>query len=100
MLLRITPNYRAGLLVLLVVAVLGLQVAASWHSAEHLHEEDEQHVVCTLCLAQYSVAVSTTSSALIAICCLISLAKRVRIVRSKPLAPTFNTCCRGPPAIF
>ncbi|MBD1390864.1 hypothetical protein IC617_15635 [Neiella sp. HB171785] len=98
---RFTPNHRIWLLAMLVVALLGLQLAASWHSADHVHEDEGQHVVCTLCLVKHSVAVSSTpAAALIASLCLLSLARRIRIVTSKPLAPTFATSCRGPPAVI
>lgn len=84
------------LIALLFVTVLGLQIAASWHSAEHMHEEGAKHV-CTLCMVKSGVAVMSTGLALVAVAVLFSRRQVVwgRVVRLAQ--PTFKPRSRGPP---
>ncbi|MBW8192563.1 hypothetical protein K0504_16100 [Neiella marina] len=95
----IQANRLTWLYAILMVALIGLQLAASWHSADHVHEGDDQHV-CTLCLAKSSVASSSPSPELVAALVLLCFVRRQQAIVTIPQAPASGMGCRGPPVVI
>lgn len=97
------PRFRLAI-ALLLTAFIGLQIAAAWHSTEHLHEHAHEHEGevsqhhCVLCLAKSEVSTLGSVPVLALVVALLLLIVRVWEKSPKQTAPLQLFLCRGPPA--
>ena len=87
------------LILLCCVALLSLQIAASWHSAEHVQETKGNLHSCSLCLLQQQPAMFAAGLILVAVAIRQTRLVRPASARIKPFPSFKQFCCRDPPSI-